>query len=495
VIALKQRSLSLRLLLALVLTSLLYSVGIGWLTIRDSVDEIYELFDVHLAQTGLALLRVTDPDEEDFTTLPSPGQSPDLHKIFGQWPELPQRLATLRSTTPGQGQTRAAEVLAGSTQSMHSQYEKSLRYQVWGNDGQLILRSANAPISPMTEQEGLSESTDDQGQVWKHFAAWDRHHDFRVVVSEDNALRSRLVRNIALHLASPVVIGLPVLIVLLWFSINRGLIPLNKLTSEIEARKPDNLAPLDETQVPNEVRPMIVALNHLLLRMVNSLEGERRFTANAAHALRTPLAAIQAQVFVVRSAHSDQERQRALDQLQRGVERGIRLVSQMLTMARLDPQQPPPDHAPVILADVVQEVCAVLAPLALERHQTLELDAQSDLEKLSGNADMVSMLVSNLIDNAIRYTQDHGLIHVHVLRDAGALCVKVSDNGPGIPVHQRNHVFERFFRLAQSDQPGTGLGLSICQRIAELHGAALAVGEGLHGTGTTVTVRFGALTA
>jgi signal transduction histidine kinase len=139
-------------------------------------------------------------------------------------------------------------------------------------------------------------------------------------------------------MASPVAIGLPVLIVLLWFSISRGLKPLNLLTRELEAKKPDNLVPLEELRAPNEVRPMVVALNQLLRRMSDSLEGERRFTANAAHELRTPLAAIQAQVYVVRTAQSDTERQRALEQLQRGVERGIRLVAQMLTLARLDPQ-------------------------------------------------------------------------------------------------------------------------------------------------------------
>ena len=135
--------------------------------------------------------------------------------------------------------------------------------------------------------------------------------------------------------------------------------------------------------------------------------------------------------------------------------------------------------------------CADPAPLALQRGQTLGLEVQPGLTKLAGNADMMSMLVSNLLDNAIRYTHLNGFITVQVQQILGALCVQVSDDGPGIPVAQRARVFERFYRLAQPDQPGTGLGLAICQRIAELHGATLSVGQGLRGTGTSVLLQFG----
>jgi two-component system OmpR family sensor kinase len=190
-------------------------------------------------------------------------------------------------------------------------------------------------------------------------------------------------------------------------------------------------------------------------------------------------------------AQSDIERQRALDQLQRGVERGIRLVGQMLTMARLDPEQAFPQVVPMNLGAVVQQVCADLAPLALQRSQILDLDVEPGLTELVGNADMVSMLVSNLLDNAIRFTPDKGFITVQVQQIDGALCVYVSDSGPGIPVAQRSRVFERFYRMDQSGQLGTGLGLAICQRIADLHGATLRVTQGLSGRGTCVQVQFG----
>jgi two-component system sensor histidine kinase QseC len=492
VIARPHQSLSRRLLVGLVIVSFIYWAVIAWLTIRDSVDEVYELFDVHLAQTALALLRVTDPDESDPIVIPARNQAPPLHEMFSQWPELPERLAKLQSgsLSPARPGAGVEPVVTGSIHSMHTQYEKNLRYQVWSGDGTLLLRSANAPAGSMADQDGYSETMDGQGRAWRHFAVWDMHHHFRIVVSEAHELRNRLVRRIALHLASPLALGLPVLIVLLWFSISRGLNPLGVLTREIQTRKPDNLVPLDAASAPGEVRPMVLALNGLLQRVTHTLEGERRFTANAAHELRTPLAAIQAQLHVVRKSETEDEHQQALQQLQHGVERGIRLVGQMLTLARLDPDQALPEAQPVNLGEIAQTVCAELAPLALQREQTLELAIEPGLAALSGNADMLSMLLSNLVDNAIRYTPRDGRIDVAVSRRMTGLLIEVSDDGPGIAAEQRERVFDRFYRIASQGQAGTGLGLAICRRIAELHKAQLVLTEGLNGRGVTARVIF-----
>jgi two-component system sensor histidine kinase QseC len=468
------------LLFGLIAVSVAYTLGIAWLTVRDSVDEVYELFDAHLEQTALALLRVTDPDEADKTTVQATKSAPDLGVVFATWPELPQRLSASPATGGG--------VVVGSIEAMHSQYERSLRYQVWSRDGQLLLRSANAPEGVLTPRDGLSESAEVDGQTWKYFAVWDRHHDFRIVVSEDNGLRNRLVRSIAMRVVSPLGLGLPVLLALIWLSIRRGLWPLGRLAQEIESRKPDSLMPLADAQVPNEVRPLVDALNHLLERVGNSLEGERRFTANAAHELRTPLAAIKAQTYLVRTAVSEAERQDAIAQLQRGIERAIRLVGQMLTIARLDPQQALPEVLPLDLLEVAESVCADLAPLALQRSQTLELQVEPGLPPLQGNVDMVSMLISNLVDNAIRYTQTGGHIQVNVYKEKNMICLRVDDDGPGIPPHLRERVFERFYRVANADQAGTGLGLAICQRIAELHGATIQLQAGANQVGACALV-------
>lgn len=494
-IARRRFSLSQRLLVGIIIVTFAFWAVISWLTVRDSVDEVYELFDAHLAQTALALLRVTDPDESDPAVLPGKADAPALREVFNQWPELPERLAKVLSSPPSpRGQQEpTAPVVTGSMHSMHADYEKHLSYQVWSSDGNLLLRSANASSVAMTEQDGFSETTDPQGRLWRHFGVWDKHHDFRILVSEAHDLRNRLVRNIALHVISPLALGLPVLIVLLWLSISRGLDPLGVLTREIATRKSDNLMLLDADSAPREVRPMVLALNDLLQRMTDTLEGERRFTANAAHELRTPLAAIQAQLYVARSAEGEAERQRAMDQLQRGVERGIRLVGQMLTLARLDPELALPEVQPVDVGEVAEAVCAELAPLALQRDQTLELKVEPDLPLLPGNADMLSMLLSNLLDNAIRYTQPGGHISIDVRQRVAGLLMEVSDDGPGIPAAQRERVFDRFYRIARQDQPGTGLGLAICQRIAELHNAHITLAAGPNDRGVTASVLFSIL--
>ena len=482
-------------LVTLLIATFAYWAVITWLTVRDSVDEVYELFDIHLAQTALALLRVTDPDDRDPRVIPRLAESPKLSEIFAHWPELPARLLASRTpseTTEAPGEpfqtVVTGSVAKGSIHSLHDEYEKRMRYQVWSGEGRLLLRSANAPDTVMAEEDGFSKATDREGQVWRHYGVWDEHHDFRIVVGEAHDLRNQLVRNISLHVVSPLVLGMPVLIFLLWFSISRGLNPLKVLTREIETRKPENLMPLDSDAAPREVRPIVIALNELLRRMTSGLENERQFTANAAHELRTPLAAIQAHLHAVRGAEGDVERMRAMDQLQRGVERGIRLVGQLLTLARLDPEQSLRDVQPVSLGEVAETVCAQLAPLALQRDQTLELHVEPNLPSPPGNADMLSMLLSNLLDNAIIYTQRGGHIGINIDRCTGGVLMEVCDDGPGIPAAQRKTVFERFYRIAGQNQPGTGLGLAICQRIAELHSARITLSVGLNDRGVIARV-------
>ncbi len=485
-------SLSRRLLVGLVIVSFAYWAVVAWFTVRDSVDEVYELFDVHLAQTALALLRVVDPDETDPVMIPERGPGPALETILNQWPHLPERLAQTRAGKASQGQpgTVAAPVVTGSIRSMQQEYEKNLRYQVWNGEGVLLLRSANAPAIPMTLQDAYSETIDLHDRTWRHYAVWDQDRHFRIVVSEAYDLRNHLVRSIVWHVSSPLALGLPVLIVLLWFSINRGLNPLGVLTREISRRKPDNLVPLDASNAPGEVRPMVLALNELLLRVSHTIEGERRFTSNAAHELRTPLAAIQAQLHAVRRADSAEERKQGLEQLQRGVARSTRLVGQLLTLARLDPDQLLPDSSLVDLGEIAEAVCAELAPLALQREQTLELAVEPGLPQLPGNADMLAMLLANLVDNAIRYTPNGGRIDVALSHYLFGLMVEVSDDGPGIAAAQRERVFERFYRIASQDQAGTGLGLAICRRIADLHKAHMTLTEGPNQRGLTASVFF-----
>jgi two-component system sensor histidine kinase QseC len=489
-------SLSTRLLIGLASVSLLYWLAIALLTLRDSVDTVSQLFDAHLAQSALALLRLSDPDEADANDHPSPAlQARSLEQLLrarGLWTETPLHAAARTVAAPKAPSSDAAPmrlpVVAGSIPALQSEYEKTLRYQVWGADGTLLLRSANAPMSSMASRDGYSDDDDAAGRSWRHFSVWDPHHDVRVVVSEAHDLRNRLVRGIALNIASPLALGLPVLVWLLSLSIRKGLRPLDVLADEIGRRKPDKLLPVDSARVPREVGSLVQALNALLARVSSALDGERRFTANAAHELRTPLAAMRLHLHVARGADSEDERQRALELLQQGVERSGRLVEQLLTLARLDPEQALPVPQSVDLSEVAQTVCAERAPLALQRDQTLELHADADLPCASGNADMLAMLLSNLVDNAIRYTQAGGHVDVAVRRIASGVQVEVRDDGPGIAPEHRARVFERFYRADSHEQAGTGLGLAICRRVADLHQAQIRLADRPDGRGLLVTV-------
>lgn len=485
-------SLRQRLLAGLFLVSCLYWGAVAVLTIQDNMDEVHELYDIHLAHTALALLRLHDPGTGQSEPVTGAAATQMIEQLFQRWPDLPERGTSAGPLLPEQDAKRpSSSTFTGqSTGSKNVQFGRTLRYQVWDQQGHLRFQSANAPDTPMTQQTGFSEGPDLQGKVWRHYSIWNRSHESRVIVSEANDLRTQLVRSVAFSSVDPIVLGMPVFILLVWLSIRNGLWPLTHLSREIATREPRSLALIDERDLPRELRPMVSALNDLLRRVRQTLDNERRFNDNAAHELGTPLAAIQAHLYVARGADNEAERQLALDQVQQGVARSMRVVSQILTLARLDPQQVMPDLAAVNLGDVAQNVCAELAPLALQRDQTLELMAEPDTVLPGGSADLLHRLIANLVDNAIRYTPNGGNIQVEVGREPAGIRLSVSDDGPGIAPAQREQVFARFYRLADQSQPGTGLGLAICRCIADLHHAQIELSDGPQGRGLTVSVLF-----
>jgi two-component system sensor histidine kinase QseC len=482
-------SLSRRLMATLIAASLGYWGVVVGIMIDDSIDEAYELFDSQLAQTALALLRVADPDDPEPRLMPPYTASSGIGEIVKHWPHLSERMAAMKARPPTSASGATAPP-AESLQSLYGEYQQSLRYQIWNRRGELLLRSANAPEVAMTNLDGFSQISDSEGEDWRMYGVWDQHNSVRVIVAEAVDKRARLLRSFALDLVKPMVMGLPVLMFLLWYSIQRGLNPLRTLAREISSKRPESLTPIDAGSSPEEIRPMVLALNGLLQSVSRAMDNERCFTANAAHELRTPLAAIQAHLAAARATTTPGEREQSLDQLQRGLERSIRLVGQLLTLARLDPEQAVPDAEPLNVRNLLESACAEIAPLALARDQVMELTAAGDIAPLIGNGSMLAMLFTNIIDNAIRYTPNGGHVDVNAYQCPSGLCIDVTDDGPGIPVAERGRVFERFCRLADQSKPGTGLGLTICRRIAELHGASIELVDGLGDKGLTVRLRF-----
>ena len=368
-------------------------------------------------------------------------------------------------------------------------YEKKIAFQIWDKNDRLLLRSDSAPLSPLsTAADGFSD-TRIEGRPWRIFSHWDARHELQIQVGERHDVRNGLAQGIALQLLYPVLFALPVLAFLIWVSIGQGLSPVKRVARDVAQRAPQHLAALDTTHVPQEIRPLTDALNGLFARLEQAFEHERQFTADAAHELRTPLAALKTQAQVAQRATDGATRQHALDQLVQGVDRATHLVEQLLTLARLDPEQGLKKREPVDLHGLAVSVLGQLAPEAIAKNIDLSL-MESPPINVAGDAGALGVLLRNLVDNAIRYTPQDGKVTVEILLQAGLAVLRVTDSGPGIPEEERGRVFERFYRGLGTRAAGSGLGLSIARRIAELHGAVVALDTPENGVGLRVTVSF-----
>jgi two-component system sensor histidine kinase QseC len=366
-------------------------------------------------------------------------------------------------------------------------YEEKIAFQVWRGEA-LLLRSSNAPTQPMSMSDEFGEEQI-AGHVWRTVTLVDDTLGVRISVGERDDVRDELIFDILATTLLPVLLTLPLLAALIWSGVNRALAPLDRVGAEIARRTPQQLDPLATAPVPLEVRPLVEALNRLLARLEDALTSERRFTANAAHELRTPLAALKAQAQVAQRSASDAERRHALEQIVRGTDRATRLIEQMLTLARLDPESVPVQHAPVDLVALAAEVVGELAPQALARRIELAL-AEAPSTTVAGDVALLAVLLRNLVENAIRYTPETGHVEVALHPAARAVELTVTDSGPGIPAAERERVFERFYRLNEGGRAaGSGLGLSIARRIADLHGAGIALDDA-PGGGLRVRVRL-----
>lgn len=422
------------------LALLLGGVAAGWLatmafSYRDAHHEIDELLDARLAQAAQTLLALASEydDDDDIAELEADG-----HK-----------------------------------------YQKKFIFQLWDEHGRLLLRSRHAPIEPLTGMDGFSDAPRADGRVWRYYSQWDRERQLRVQVGEDHHLREELAWHIAGRLLVPGAFGLLLLGAWIWFATRRGLAPLDEIATQLADRAPERLGPLVPAQAPEEIRPLLAALNDLFARVDRALENERRFTADAAHELRTPLAALTLQAQVALRAQDAAERDHAIRQIEAGTRRATHLVEQLLTLARLDPAAVPA-FAAVPLDALAAEVCADHGPAALAKQVTLELDAPEPV-LVAGQDAMLRVLLRNLVDNAVRYTPAGGKVGVGVTVRGHGVILSVADSGPGIPAAERDNVLRRFHRLAGQDVEGSGLGLSIVARIAELHGARLELGDAAPG--------------
>jgi two-component system OmpR family sensor kinase len=368
--------------------------------------------------------------------------------------------------------------------------------QVWDRDGiQVYLSQPHEPL-PRDGQPGFSTVRTATGE-WRVFST--RAGDQIVQVAQPMRVRRELAASMALRTIVPLLAVVPFLVLFVWFGIARGLSPLERVAVALAERSPVALRPLNEVGLPNEVAPLVRALNALLDRLDHALDAQRAFIADAAHELRTPLTAVHLQAQLAERATTDAERGAALAELRAGLERATRLVEQLLTLAREEPGVNERPFVTIDLTELARQVLADYATIAAARGVDLglaEATAAADDASVDGDPDALRTLASNLVDNAVRHTPAGERVDVSTQRDGGDVLLTVRDSGPGIPESERERVFDRFYRVpgeSATFATGSGLGLAIVKRIAERHGASITLGPGItgpRGEGLGVTVRL-----
>jgi two-component system sensor histidine kinase QseC len=408
----------------------------------DARHELNELLDAHLAQSAALLVHQQGAEIED-----------DL-----ELPETPLRY----------------------------RYEQRVAFQIW-SDNRLVLKSATAPRSPLSDRsEGFATRNID-GIRWRVFTTSGEDSESRILIGERLDARDEVLWAITHNLLWPLAVALPLLGILIIFAVRTALRPLNDLSRKVAERQASSLESLPTANIPREVQPLVEELNALFARVQAALDNERRFTADAAHELRTPVAAIRAQAQVAMGATDDDERKHSLQATLDGCDRATHLIEQLLTLARFETSASVSPEV-VDLDELARGVVAELAPGAFAKQQRIEMNSAGPC-RIESQPPLIGILLRNLVDNAVRYSPAGASIRV-ALRNNEAPSIQVEDSGPGLSVDQQSQLGQRFFRVLGSGESGCGLGWSIVRRIAQAHNLEIITGRSEALGGFQVTVKW-----
>ena len=325
-----------------------------------------------------------------------------------------------------------------------------------------------------------------QGEPWRVYGL--RTLDGIIQIAQPERVRESLARSSALRVVIPLMLLVPILGTAIIWVVRSGLLPLQRVTAEVQRRDVNSLKPLALVKLPQEVAPLIYELNRLLARVESAFATQRAFIADAAHELRSPLTAVRLQLQLLDRAPDEAARSEARAHLGAAVERATHLIEQLLALARAEPRQGLAETRPVALETVAAEAIAETHAFAQTRRIEVELHAEPNVQVL-GDAAALRAMVRNLVDNAARYTPEGGHVEVHTRATSAGATLEVLDTGPGIPLADRARAFDRFYRRAAAPEGGSGLGLAIVKAIVERHGATIALGDA-PGGGLRVTVEF-----
>jgi len=366
-------------------------------------------------------------------------------------------------------------------------YENKLVFQIWGKGGVLLIRSANAPLEPLSPETGIFQTRDVYGSEVRTLSIEGPGGRLTVHVGQNIDIRRENATEILESLILIMLFAFPVFLWLIHKGVNQGTRYLNDLSEKIARRTEDDLSPIKTDDVPLEIRGIVDALNKLMSKVAAMLGRERQFISDASHELRTPLAGIKAhaQLALKNKAHEHT----ALIRIVEGVDRTTRLANQLLTLSGVDAMRVLETPVEVDVKQLIERVVNDLHTEITEK--SIQIITQLDSEKrLTGNEELLYTLLRNLIDNAIRYSPPSGEVVVRYQYVKNAHRITVTDHGPGIPGDKRERVFDRFYRDIDAQGSGSGLGLAIARQIASLHQAEIALGSAESGDGLSATVVF-----
>ncbi len=418
-------SIRARLLLSLLPLFILAEAVIGTVSYRYVLSESHELFDYHLRQMALSL-------RDQGAVLPPPGPPEDREQF-------------------------------------------DFVVQIWSADGSKIYLSHTRSRARLPERAtlGFADVVAD-GERWRVYSTL---AGGRVIqVGQPFEVRERIAAAAALRSLTPLLIFAPVVALAIWWLVGHSLRPVERIAAELRRRDAQRLDPVPEEQLPTEVEPMVRSLNGLLERLRRAFAAQRAFVADAAHELRTPIAALKLQAGLVARARDDASRGAALAELNAGIDRSAHLIDQLLTLARSEPEALAGAAASIDLARIAGDAVAEMLPLAQARGSRIGF-AAAPPASVRGDQKALHSLVRNLIDNALRHTPGGSRIEVEVAADGQAVRLSVDDDGPGIPVEERERVFDRFYGRNAGGDAGSGLGLAIVKAVVERHDGRIELGQ------------------
>ena len=441
--------------------------GVTWWRANADINRVYNGELMQVAK----LLAVTTAHEV---------AEQDLEEYADDLAEVAERLAAAaayESELTGFGGQKADLITSG--------YGNMMIFQIWNNDEQLIAKAPGAPTHPLSlrDIDGFSEATFNN-VTWRIYTLNLFNENFRIHVARSLTAINSQVNAFVIDIVKPLLIVVP-LFGMLWLVVHRGLEPLRQVSRLVAERDYRHLNPVLVEGIPEESSRLVDEINALLSRLEDSIERNGRFTADVAHELRTPIAGMLVQLQTDDCGLDDVERSQIIEKVKHGLVHLGHVVNQLLVLASIDPERIRRSFESVDLAAIAGEMMSELSPLALAKNIEIELDAPDRVHAF-GNQDLLGVMISNLVNNAIKFTPEGGHILVNITHSDDGISLSVEDNGPGIPDDKKAWVFERLNRLSTGG--GSGLGLSIVKEICQLHQATIELRDKSHASGLIVNL-------